>query len=106
MKLNFEEFVEMQPERIREVHTRDEIYEWYQTADENNDGKLSVNEFFMWSLNSTKVGGATILEEMFRRYDTDKVIATFSPAFCSSSSSDCPAICAPLHGAERLDRGR
>ena len=38
----------MQPERIREVHTRDEILEWYKTADENDDGKLSVNEFFTW----------------------------------------------------------
>ena len=46
--------------------------EWYRTADENGDGKLSVNEFFAWSLSSTRVGGSDILKQMFETYDTDK----------------------------------
>ena len=50
MKLDLEEFIEMQPVRIREIHTREQMQEWYQTADENGDGKLSVNEFFTCAL--------------------------------------------------------
>ena len=50
MKLDLEEFIEMQPVRIREIHTREQMQEWYQAADENGDGKLSVNEFFSCAL--------------------------------------------------------
>ena len=50
MKLDLEEFIEMQPMRIREIHTREQMQEWYQAADENGDGKLSVNEFFSCAL--------------------------------------------------------
>lgn len=71
MKLDLEEFVEMMPERIREIHDRQTICSWYTTADENGDGKLSINEFFHWSLCSSKVNGAAILEEAFKLYDTD-----------------------------------
>jgi hypothetical protein len=39
--------------------------------DESGDGKLTVNEFFEWSLKRSKVGGAAILEKIFHRYDSD-----------------------------------
>ena len=66
MKLDFEEFVAMQPMRIRELHTRDTLREWYEAADEDHSGKLTINEFFSWSLNSSQVGGASVLERIFR----------------------------------------
>ena len=81
MKLDLEEFVEMMPERIREIHDRQTICSWYTTADENGDGKLSINEFFHWSLCSSKVNGAAILEEAFKLYDTE------APARSTSASS-------------------
>jgi Ca2+-binding EF-hand superfamily protein len=71
MKLAFEEFVAMQPVRIRELHTRETLREWYEAADEDHSGKLTINEFFKWSLSSRKVDGATTLESIFRKYDVD-----------------------------------
>jgi Ca2+-binding EF-hand superfamily protein len=71
MKLDFEEFVAMQPMRVRELHTRDTLREWYEAADEDHSGKLTINEFFSWSLNSSQVGGASVLERIFRKYDVD-----------------------------------
>lgn len=64
------QFVEMQPQRVRDVRTREEIHDWYTSADENGDGKLSVNEFFKWSL-SGRVDGASVLERIFAKYDGD-----------------------------------
>jgi Ca2+-binding EF-hand superfamily protein len=61
----------MQPLRILEHHTREEIRQWYDDADESGDGKLTVNEFFEWSLHKSKVGGAAVLEQVFRKYDAD-----------------------------------
>ena len=46
MKLDLEEFIEMQPIKIRETHTREQMQEWFNSADGNGDGKLSINEFF------------------------------------------------------------
>jgi hypothetical protein len=46
MRLDFEEFIEMQPVKIREIHTREQMLQWFKDADGNGDGKLSINEFF------------------------------------------------------------
>ena len=61
----------MMPERVREIHNRETIQGWYTAADSNGDGKLSINEFFTWSLCSEKVNGAAIMEQVFKRYDRD-----------------------------------
>ena len=50
MKLDLEEFIEMQPVRIREIHTCEQMHQWFKDADGNGDGKLSINEFFTCAL--------------------------------------------------------
>lgn len=70
MALDFEEFVAMQPRRVRETHTRDEMKEWFQVADEDGNGTLSINEFFKWSMGNAKNNnGAVILEHAFKKFD-------------------------------------
>lgn len=55
---------------IRNNHTAEEIRQWFDEADGNGDGVLSVNEFFVWALNSASASqGAKALEAAFKEYD-------------------------------------
>ena len=44
-KLDFEEFVAMQPQRVRDLHSEGEMFQWYQDADENGDGLINFEEW-------------------------------------------------------------
>ena len=73
MSLDFEEFLAMQPARIRETYSADEIRSWFNAADTDGNGVLSINEFFCWSLNNASTKhGKKALEAAFRKYDRDK----------------------------------
>ena len=70
MKLDFEEFYAMQPKQVREDYSPDEILQWFQAADVNSDGSLSINEFFCWSLsNAALQHGGMALQACFGHYD-------------------------------------
>lgn len=70
--LDFEEFLAMQPVKVRQTYSADEIKEWFNAADTDGNGSLSINEFFRWSLsNASMKHGATALETAFRKYDRD-----------------------------------
>ena len=99
--LDWEEFYAMQPKRVRDTHTAADIrkasaqrscglllkarvvsplqphfdslaLQWFEAADTDGDGSLSINEFFVWSLThaATKHGAVT-LQSIFERYDKD-----------------------------------
>ena len=71
-KLDFEEFLAMQPRKLREQFTPKEIRVWFNAADENRDGTLSVNEFFAWSMSNCALKyGAMHLHEAFERFDAN-----------------------------------
>ena len=71
-KLDFEEFLAMQPHRVRQQFAGEDIRRWFDAADANGDGVLSINEFFCWSLtNASRKHGSAALEEVFARYDKD-----------------------------------
>ena len=68
--LDFEEFVAMQPRRVRDTHSLKEMQEWFDAADEDGNGSLSINEFLRWSLGKAKSNNAiAILEHAFRKFD-------------------------------------
>lgn len=72
MSLDFEEFLAMQPRRIRESRTGAEIKAWFDAADLNHDMRLSVDEFFQFSMgNAAGKYGARALDLVFKRYDGD-----------------------------------
>ena len=43
-KLDFEEFYAMQPRSIREAHSQEDVRAWFESADLDGNGVLSVNE--------------------------------------------------------------
>ena len=71
-RIDLEEFIAMQPKRIRECYTSDEIAQWFDAADTDGSGQLSPNEFFMWSLQSAAhTLGLSAIEEAFKKFDRD-----------------------------------
>ena len=62
----------MQPRQIREAHSSDQIRQWFNAADLDGNGTLSINEFFAWSLHNASVKyGQHALEQAFKKYDGD-----------------------------------
>ena len=49
-ELDFEEFLAMMPRKLREVHPTEEIRVWFDSADDDGNGMLSINEYFKWTL--------------------------------------------------------
>ena len=79
----------MQPKRVREMNTVSEIRSWFEDADVNGDGTVSINEFFIVrasrargharSLISTGGGVAERADERRR----ERVAGDFEGAFVS-----------------------
>lgn len=69
--LDWDEFLEMQPTRIRETHSEAEIREWFEMADVDGNGSVSINEFFIWTLQKESLNGMEGLRAVFQAYDTD-----------------------------------
>ena len=69
MELEWDEFYHMQPPKVRRERSVAEIREWFEEADEDGDGTVSVHEFFRWTLTRHLKG----IEDVFRRYDNDGV---------------------------------
>lgn len=68
--LDFEEFLSMMPQHIRETHSAESIRAWFDAADTSGDGFLSIDEFFAWSLsNASEQHGAETLLAAFSKYD-------------------------------------
>ena len=71
-RLDFEEFLAMQPGCIRDQYSVEQIQTWFNSADLNGDGTLSVEEFFAWSLsNAVQSHGRFSLQLAFEQYDKD-----------------------------------
>ena len=71
-QLDFEEFYAMQPRKIRDEYTTEQIREWFEAADLDGNGTLCINEFFRWSLlNASQKHGDAALQAAFRQYDKD-----------------------------------
>ena len=71
-RLDFEEFLAMQPGCIRDQYSVEQIKAWFDSADANGDGTLSVEEFFAWSLsNAVQSHGTVSLQLAFEQYDKD-----------------------------------
>ena len=69
--LDFDEFLKMLPQHTVESHSKSEIRTWFNAADTDHSGKLSVSEFFVWSLSSSARKTGSGVEGVFRRYDRD-----------------------------------
>ncbi|KOO25580.1 calcium-dependent protein kinase 17-like protein [Chrysochromulina tobinii] len=63
----------MQPASVHAKHSREEIRKWFDAADDNGDGELSIEEFFKWSLHkASQKFGETTLNTVFEKFDKDR----------------------------------
>ena len=70
--LDFEEFYAMLPSTVHASFTDADVRWWFNSADTDGDGSISVNEFFLWSLhNAQEKWGSNALEAAFVKYDGD-----------------------------------
>ena len=44
LQLEWEEFLNLQPQHVREKHSHEEIRSWFAAADVNKNGTVSINE--------------------------------------------------------------
>jgi len=49
-RLDFEEFHGLLPRQVRAANGMDRVREWFDEADVDSNGTLSIDEFFAWSL--------------------------------------------------------
>ena len=72
-ELTFPEFHAMLPAKIHEKFSTEEVKKLFDRADLDGSGQLSINEWFLWSLeNASMVHGKLALEKAFEKYDVDK----------------------------------
>ena len=72
LELTFEEFIEMQPAQVREQHGVETLRGWFEAADTDSSGTVSINEFLLWSLTKeqARTGDDSGLRAMFSVYGT------------------------------------
>ena len=70
--LDLEEFLAMQPRKVRDTYSTDEIAVWFDEVANGKD-RVTINDFFRWTLvSSTEVYGERSLRAAFKRWDRDK----------------------------------
>ena len=74
MQLDWDEFYQMQPLAVRKKHSVAEIRRWFEEADGDRSGTVSINEFFHWTMLKffSHHGGLHAIEAIFRTYDNDQ----------------------------------
>jgi Ca2+-binding EF-hand superfamily protein len=71
LDLTFSEFVKMQPAEVRTRFDEETLRGWFEAADTDGDGVVSVNEFLLWSLakEAGRNGGHERIRALFSRQD-------------------------------------
>ena len=73
MELDFDEFYAMLPVSLRDEWAAADVRTWFDAADLDGNDTLSLHEFWLWSISSAaQHHGASTLEAVLERYDTDK----------------------------------
>lgn len=73
MAVRSEEFYAMQPRTFREQHGPGQIRKWFDAADLDRSGRLSIDEFFRWTVGNAAIRhGAGSLKAAFEKFDKDK----------------------------------
>ena len=71
--LDFDEFSAMMPDKLRSMFTTEEIRGWFDAADADNSGKLSISEYFLWTLhNAHEIYGEDAIHQVFAKFDPDQ----------------------------------
>ena len=86
--IDFDEFVGMLPERLKEQFSDAQVRAWFDAADRDGSGEISISEYFLWTLHNTaELHGSDALAEIFGRYDPDGSgeieLEEFQSAWCA-----------------------
>ena len=72
LSLSFDEFVAIMPVGFAELRPRQDLRVWFDSADKDSDGDMSVDDYFLWILdNVARKHGSEIVAELFGKYDKD-----------------------------------
>ena len=70
--LSFEEFVVLQPAAVRKRFGVEQLRSWFDDADVDKSGALSIGEYFGWTLrNAALKHGDHTIRAVFQKYDKD-----------------------------------
>ena len=67
-ELDWEEFYDALPFRVKEGHPQETIRSWFDTADLDRNGKVSLGEFVHWSLTAASLVTGTAVTKLFGRH--------------------------------------
>ena len=67
--LTFDEFLSMQPKTVRQEHSEEEVRAWFDAVDLDGSGTLSVNEFFLWTLQKEAMKDMKGMRAIFQSHD-------------------------------------
>ena len=68
MKLDWDEFLALQTKAIRQKYSEDEIRSWFDVADADGNGSLSISEWFVWTMDHmSEKFGEDCIQRMFRK---------------------------------------
>ena len=70
-ELDFDEYEQGLPENIKRNHSAAQIREWFDLVDKDGSGRITMDEFFLWSLGAASVHSGKTIKNIFMKYDTD-----------------------------------
>jgi Ca2+-binding EF-hand superfamily protein len=71
--LSFAQFYDMQPPGLREKFPESTFQAWFDSADLNRSGVLTIDQVFLWTLENACVKhGEDAMRTLFTRYDPDR----------------------------------
>ena len=71
-ELDLDEFTNALPEAVRSKHNTETIKKWFDSADEDKNGMVSLYEFVQWSMQAASLATGKSAVELFQKYDRDR----------------------------------
>eukprot|EP00325_Prymnesiales_sp_UTEX-LB-985_P031941 CAMPEP_0174738490 /NCGR_PEP_ID=MMETSP1094-20130205/70021_1 /TAXON_ID=156173 /ORGANISM="Chrysochromulina brevifilum, Strain UTEX LB 985" /LENGTH=504 /DNA_ID=CAMNT_0015941913 /DNA_START=66 /DNA_END=1581 /DNA_ORIENTATION=+ len=72
MKLNFDEFTKALPENIRQNTAQDKVRSWFDLADKDGNGEVTMAEFVLWSISMAKAVTGSDVSRILQTGDDDE----------------------------------
>ena len=70
--IDFDEFKEMLPAKLKKQFSAEQVRAWFDAADRDGSGEISIGEYFLWTLHNTaELHGPDVLALIFGKYDPD-----------------------------------
>jgi Ca2+-binding EF-hand superfamily protein len=71
-ELDWDEFYDALPSHVKQSHSQETIRSWFDTADLDMNGKVSLGEFVQWSLTAASLVTGSAVTQVFSRHSRSK----------------------------------